>query len=90
MNLEAHASRVSTATEGAPPASAGAAYGWYVVGVLALCYMLSFVDRLILSLLVGHIKRDLVISDTRGPSLSFILWRDFPLAVLSIRVTAAV
>ena len=30
-----------------------------------LCYTLSFVDRQILSLLVGPIKRDLAISDTR-------------------------
>ncbi len=65
MNLETNALRASTATEGAPPASAGTAYAWYAVGVLTLCYMLSFIDRQILSLLVGPIKRDLVISDTR-------------------------
>lgn len=40
-------------------------YAWYVVLVLMLCYTLSFVDRQILSLLVGPIKRDLMISDTR-------------------------
>ncbi len=39
-------------------------YAWYVVGVLTLAYILSFVDRQILSLLVGPIKRDLGISDT--------------------------
>ena len=44
---------------------AGAGYGWYLVAVLTLCYMLSFVDRLILGLLVGPIKRDLMTSDTR-------------------------
>ena len=43
----------------------GAGYAWYVVGVLTLCYALSFMDRQILSLLVGPIKRDLHISDTR-------------------------
>ena len=43
----------------------GLGYAWYVTGVLTLCYMLSFVDRQILSLLVGPIKRDLAISDTR-------------------------
>jgi MFS family permease len=36
-----------------------------VVIVLTALYMLSFVDRTILSLLVGSIKRDLGISDTR-------------------------
>jgi len=46
-----------------PPASLR--YAWYVVIVLTALYMLSFVDRTILSLLVGSIKRDLGISDTR-------------------------
>jgi len=46
-----------------PGASLG--YAWYVVIVLTALYVLSFVDRTILSLLVGSIKRDLGISDTR-------------------------
>lgn len=41
------------------------AYAWYVVIALTAVYMLSFVDRQILSLLVAPIKRDLGISDTR-------------------------
>lgn len=41
------------------------AYAWYVVVVLMVCYTLSFIDRQILSLLVGPIKADLGISDTR-------------------------
>ncbi|MBV9770073.1 MAG: MFS transporter [Bryobacterales bacterium] len=44
---------------------ASLSYAWYVVIVLTALYMLSFVDRTILSLLVGSIKRDLGISDTR-------------------------
>ena len=40
------------------------AYKWYVAAVLALCYTASFLDRQILSLLVGPIKQDLKISDT--------------------------
>src|SRR3546814_16212719 len=40
------------------------AYGWYVVGVLLLAYTLSFVDRMILSLLVAPIRTALDISDT--------------------------
>jgi MFS family permease len=40
-------------------------YAWYVVLILMACYTLSFVDRQILSLLVGPIKRDLMVSDTR-------------------------
>src|SRR5580704_7968291 len=46
-----------------PTASLG--YAWYVVIILTALYMLSFVDRTILSLLVGSIRRDLGISDTR-------------------------
>lgn len=39
-------------------------YGWYVVGVLLIAYTLSFVDRMILSLLVAPIRAALDISDT--------------------------
>jgi MFS family permease len=47
------------------PASATMVRGsWYLVAVLLVCYTFSFVDRQILSLLVGPIKRDLQISDT--------------------------
>lgn len=38
-------------------------YAWFVVGVLMAAYTLSFVDRQIIALLVGPIKRDLQISD---------------------------
>src|SRR5215472_4951670 len=38
---------------------------WYVVFALTAIYMLSYVDRVILSLLVAPMKRDLGISDTR-------------------------
>ncbi|MDE3054931.1 MAG: MFS transporter, partial [Gemmatimonadota bacterium] len=40
-------------------------YAWYVVGVLTLANVGGFVDRLILSLLVVPIRRDLGISDTQ-------------------------
>ncbi len=40
-------------------------YAWYTVLVLTVCYTLSFIDRQILSLLVGPIKADLGISDTQ-------------------------
>lgn len=41
------------------------AYAWYVVVVLTIAYVVSFLDRQILALLVEPIKRDLGISDTR-------------------------
>jgi len=40
-------------------------YAWYVVGVLTLANVAGFVDRMILSLLVVPIRRDLGISDTQ-------------------------
>jgi MFS family permease len=39
-------------------------YAWYVVGVLTLVYIFSFIDRQILTLLVKPIRRDLNITDT--------------------------
>jgi len=49
---------------------------WYVVGILTLAYISSFIDRQILSLLVEPIKRDLKITDTQISllmGLSFVL-----------------
>ncbi len=43
----------------------GRRYAWYVVFVLTVMYMLSFVDRQILSLLVPWIKKDMGVSDTQ-------------------------
>jgi MFS family permease len=48
-----------------PPGRPSLRYAWYVVIVLMTCYTLSFIDRQILSLLVGPIKQQLHISDTR-------------------------
>jgi MFS family permease len=42
-----------------------AAYSWFVVGVLTLAYISSYIDRQVLSLLVGPVRRDLRISDTQ-------------------------
>jgi MFS family permease len=38
---------------------------WYVVGVLSVCYTLSFIDRQIMGFLVAPIRRDLGITDTQ-------------------------
>src|SRR6266851_3833712 len=59
-SYEAAVSSLSS-TEGEPSLR----YAWYVIFILMVCYTLSFVDRQILSLLVGPMKRDLAISDTR-------------------------
>jgi MFS family permease len=40
------------------------AYAWYVVGLLTLAYILSFIDRQIITLLIPPIKKDLGLTDT--------------------------
>jgi len=40
-------------------------YAWYVVSILLVVYIFSFIDRQILALLVGPIKNDLGISDSQ-------------------------
>lgn len=41
------------------------AYAWYALFVLVIVYIVNFIDRQILSILVGDIKRDLSISDAQ-------------------------
>jgi MFS family permease len=41
------------------------AYAWYVVLILTLAYVVSFIDRQIMALMVEPIRRDLEISDTQ-------------------------
>jgi MFS family permease len=50
-----------------PPATPwpSSAVGWYAVFVLTMAYVLSFIDRTILSLMVGPIRADLGLSDTQ-------------------------
>ena len=48
----------------APPPHIGA-YAWYALFVLVLVYIVNFIDRQILSILVGDIKRDLQVSDAQ-------------------------
>ena len=42
-----------------------AAQAWYGVGVLTLAYVFSYIDRSIMSLMVGPIRADLHLSDTQ-------------------------
>jgi MFS family permease len=43
---------------------AARAYPFYVVGVLLVAYILSFMDRTVMSLLIDPIRRDLALTDT--------------------------
>jgi MFS family permease len=53
----------SVASPDAPKSYPSLGYAWYVVGVLTLMYVFSFIDRQIFSLIVGPLRRDLGISD---------------------------
>jgi MFS family permease len=67
------------------------AYCWYVVLLLALAYVFSFIDRQILSLLIEQVKADLAISDTQFSLLSGLAFSLFyavmglPIAYLADR-----
>ncbi len=43
----------------------GSSYAWYTVVILMIAYTFSFLDRQILTLMVGPIERDLHITDTQ-------------------------
>lgn len=58
------------------PASISPRHGWYVVAICTLAYVFSFIDRQVLSLLIGPIKADLGISDT-----SFALLHGFAFSI---------
>lgn len=49
----------------APESGAGLAYGYYVVILLSVTYMLSFMDRTLISLLIEPIKAEFALSDTQ-------------------------
>jgi MFS family permease len=42
-----------------------AGYAWYVVGVLTFAYMVSFLDRQVMALLIEPIRHDLGLTDTQ-------------------------
>ena len=55
-------------------------YSWTVVGVLTAIYTVSFIDRQILALLIGPIRKDLDVSDTQVSlliGLAFALFYTF-------------
>ena len=75
----------------APLSGASMVYAWYTVVLLTLAYILSFVDRYILGLLIGPIKADLGLSDTEiglllGPAFAvFYVLMGLPLGWLADR-----
>jgi MFS family permease len=61
LNAELKPAVATASTETAPQSSGSS---WYMVSVLLIFYICSFIDRQILALLIGPMKRDLQISDT--------------------------
>ena len=67
---------IETPADAATPYSRPA-YRWYVVTLLAIAYAVSYIDRLIISLMVDPIKASLALSDTQVSlliGLSFALF----------------
>jgi len=52
------------------------AYPWYVVTLLTLAYICSFIDRQIITLMIGPIKQDLGLTDTQ---VSYLIGLSFAL-----------
>ncbi|MBM4196984.1 MAG: MFS transporter [Gammaproteobacteria bacterium] len=71
--------------------TSGAPARWYLVAVLTVAYVLSFIDRSILTLLVGPIKADLGVTDTQVSLLHGLAFAVFytllgiPIATLADR-----
>lgn len=68
---------MSGAAPGSPKAYPPAATGWFLVAMLTLAYVFSFVDRYILGLLIEPIKEDLGLTDEQiglilGPAFGLI------------------
>lgn len=67
------------------------AYGWYVVALLIVAYVLAFIDRGVLALLIQPIKADLGLTDVQmswlmGPAFGiFYATLGLPIAVLADR-----
>ncbi|HEX8580662.1 MAG TPA: MFS transporter, partial [Allosphingosinicella sp.] len=55
----------SEAPEAARSPSRVSGYAWYALFVFVIVYAVNFIDRQILSILVGDIKRDLQVSDAQ-------------------------
>lgn len=69
--------------KGSEPPYPRPAYAWYVVVLLTLAYLVSFVDRQILGLLAEPIKRDLGISDVQ---MSWLMGLSFALLYVGLGI----
>ncbi len=78
-------------TDQSPHQYPGSRYAWYMVVMLTIAYIFSFVDRYILGLLIEPIKADLQLTDTQiglllGPAFAiFYATMGLPLGYLADR-----
>ena len=85
------AAPASSATDTARAGYPSRSYAWYVVVLLTIAYILSFVDRYVLGLLAGSIKQDLGLTDSQlgyllGPAFAiFYATMGLPLGWLADR-----
>lgn len=63
--MTVHTSDDTRATKAAIGDKPSLSYAWYALFVLMICYSLSFIDRQILTLLVGPIEQELGIDDKK-------------------------
>jgi sugar phosphate permease len=61
---------VGSLVTGVPRPEPQLAYQWYVVGICMVAYIFSYVDRLILNLLIEPIRADLDITATQFSLIS--------------------
>jgi len=69
-------SAVESANSSSVSSAAAGFRGWYMISVLTLMYVLSYIDRQSLALIVGPVKKDLGISDVQMSlliGLSFVI-----------------
>ena len=69
------------------PPKESSTYQWYVVVIFMLAYILSFVDRQILSLMIEPIKADLMLSDTQFSLLQGLAFSLF-YAIMGLPIAA--
>jgi MFS family permease len=85
---------VATDPAAAPPVPAKAAYGWFVVAVLIVASLVSYVDRQVVAIVVAPMKADLGVTDSEigwlyGIFAVFFAIAGIPIAMLADRYSRA-
>ena len=76
----------SSSSTGAPSEIPSGSYRWYALGLLTVVYVVNFVDRQILSILLGSIKEEFGLTDTE---LGFLAGITFALFYATLGIPIA-